>query len=43
MTELNGLSEDVVVGKSQGTLDHDHMKLSTNNGIASFNDESTRI
>jgi len=42
MTELNGLSEDVVVGESQGTLDHDHMKLSTNNGNASFTEQLMR-
>jgi len=42
MTELNGMSEDVVVGESQGTLDHDHMKLSTNNGNASFTEQLMR-
>jgi len=41
MTELNGLSEDVVVVESQGTPDHDHIKLLTN-GNASFTEQLTR-
>ena len=41
MTELNGLSEHVVVGESQGAPEHDHMKLSTN-GNTSFTEQLMR-
>ena len=40
MTELNGWSEDVVVGESQGAPDHDHMKLSTNGMVMPLSQSS---